>query len=162
MFSAAFGVEDSHVVVGDDVYGGTRRLFDQVRRQSAGIETIYAELTDVEALTAAIAPELGFRGRLNTVSILSCTPPPNTSTATPTWWVTSWSSVTIPSFATTWHSCKMLPAQFSGHSILFWRCAELKHSLCAWSSRRQLCKSRVLATSPQIRDSKRHTVTGCR
>jgi cystathionine beta-lyase/cystathionine gamma-synthase len=86
MFSAAFGVEDSHVVVGDDVYGGTRRLFDQVRRQSAGIETIYADLTDIEALTAAIAPELGFRGRLNTVSILSCTPPPNTSTATPTWW----------------------------------------------------------------------------
>ena len=28
--------KDSHVVVGDDVYGGTRRLFDQVRRRSAG------------------------------------------------------------------------------------------------------------------------------
>jgi cystathionine gamma-lyase len=31
--------KDSHVVVGDDVYGGTRRLFDRVRRHSAGIET---------------------------------------------------------------------------------------------------------------------------
>jgi len=48
--------KDSHVVIGDDVYGGTRRLFDQVRRQSAGIETTYVDLTDVEALTAAIGP----------------------------------------------------------------------------------------------------------
>jgi cystathionine gamma-lyase len=50
------GGEDSHAVVRDDVYGGTRRLFDQVRRQSESIETTYADLNDVEALTAAIAP----------------------------------------------------------------------------------------------------------
>ena len=31
----------SHVIVGDDVYGGTRRLFDQVRRRSAGIEATF-------------------------------------------------------------------------------------------------------------------------
>jgi cystathionine beta-lyase/cystathionine gamma-synthase len=48
--------KDSHIIVGDDVYGGTRRLFDKVRRQSAGIETTYVDLTDVEALTAAIGP----------------------------------------------------------------------------------------------------------
>lgn len=48
--------QNSHVVVGDDVYGGTRRLFDKVRRQSAGIETSYADLSDPEALTGAIRP----------------------------------------------------------------------------------------------------------
>jgi cystathionine beta-lyase/cystathionine gamma-synthase len=47
---------NSHVVVGDDVYGGTRRLFDQVRRQSAGIQTSYVDLSDAEALTLAIRP----------------------------------------------------------------------------------------------------------
>src|SRR6516165_4705766 len=48
--------ENSHVVVGDDVYGGTRRLFDLVRRQSAGIEATYVDLSDASALTAAIRP----------------------------------------------------------------------------------------------------------
>ncbi|HEY2528092.1 MAG TPA: PLP-dependent aspartate aminotransferase family protein [Xanthobacteraceae bacterium] len=45
-----------HVVVGADVYGGTRRLFDRVRRESAGIEASYIDLTDAEALSAAIRP----------------------------------------------------------------------------------------------------------
>ena len=48
--------KDSHVVVGDDVYGGTRRLLDLVRKQSAGIETTYVDLSDAEALVAAIRP----------------------------------------------------------------------------------------------------------
>jgi cystathionine gamma-lyase len=48
--------KDSHIVAGDDLYGGTRRLFDRVRRQSAGIETSYADLSDPEALIAAIRP----------------------------------------------------------------------------------------------------------
>ena len=48
--------KDSHLVVGDDVYGGTRRLFDRVRRRSAGIETTYADLSDAETLMAAIRP----------------------------------------------------------------------------------------------------------
>jgi cystathionine gamma-lyase len=48
--------KDSHVVVGDDVYGGTRRLFDRVRRQSAGIETSYVDLSDPEALISTIRP----------------------------------------------------------------------------------------------------------
>lgn len=48
---------NAHVVVGEDVYGGTRRLFDQVRRHSAGIEATYADLSDAEALAAAIRPD---------------------------------------------------------------------------------------------------------
>ena len=42
--------KNSHVVVGDDVYGGTRRLFNLVRRHSAGTETTYVDLSDAEAL----------------------------------------------------------------------------------------------------------------
>jgi cystathionine gamma-lyase len=49
--------KDSHIVVGDDVYGGTRRLFDVVRKQSAGIEATYADLSDAEALGTALRPE---------------------------------------------------------------------------------------------------------
>jgi cystathionine beta-lyase/cystathionine gamma-synthase len=48
--------KDSHIIVGDDVYGGTRRLFDRVRRQSAGVQATYVDLTDVAAFTAAIGP----------------------------------------------------------------------------------------------------------
>jgi cystathionine gamma-lyase len=48
--------QSSHVVVCDDVYGGTRRLFDRVRRRSAGIETTYVDLSDARALAAAIRP----------------------------------------------------------------------------------------------------------
>jgi cystathionine gamma-lyase len=46
----------AHVIIGDDVYGGTRRLFDRVRRQSAGVEASYVDLTDAEVLHAAIRP----------------------------------------------------------------------------------------------------------
>ncbi len=45
---------NAHVVVGDDVYGGTRRLFDRVRKQSAGMDATYVDLSDAEALNAAI------------------------------------------------------------------------------------------------------------
>lgn len=47
---------DSHIVAGDDLYSGTRRLFDRVRRQSAGIAASYADLSNPEALIAAIRP----------------------------------------------------------------------------------------------------------
>jgi len=49
--------QGSHVVIGDDVYGGTRRLFDRVRNQSAGLQRSYVDLTDADALRAAIRPE---------------------------------------------------------------------------------------------------------
>ncbi len=48
--------KDSHVVVGDDVYGGTRRLFDRVRRRAAGLQASYVDLSDAAALEAAIRP----------------------------------------------------------------------------------------------------------
>jgi cystathionine gamma-lyase len=47
----------SHVVSGDDVYGGTFRLFDKVRRHSAGLSFSYADLTQPENLLAAITPQ---------------------------------------------------------------------------------------------------------
>ncbi len=47
----------SHVVCGDDVYGGTFRLFERVRRDSAGLATTYVDLTDAARLVAAIRPE---------------------------------------------------------------------------------------------------------
>jgi cystathionine gamma-lyase len=49
--------QGSHVVVGEDVYGGTRRLFDRVRSQSAGIRASYVDLSDAEALAGAIRPD---------------------------------------------------------------------------------------------------------
>lgn len=47
----------SHIVAGDDMYGGTYRLFERVRRRSAGHEFTYADLTSTEALLAAIRPQ---------------------------------------------------------------------------------------------------------
>src|SRR5437016_7073126 len=36
----------SHIVVSDDLYGGTFRLFDKVRRRSANLDFSYVDLTD--------------------------------------------------------------------------------------------------------------------
>ena len=47
----------SHVVSGDDVYGGTFRLFDKVRRESAALSVSYVDLTRPENLTAALTPQ---------------------------------------------------------------------------------------------------------
>ncbi len=44
-----------HVVVGDDVYGGTFRLFDKVWKRS-GLSFSFVDLTSVEAFEAAIRP----------------------------------------------------------------------------------------------------------
>ena len=46
----------SHVVVMDDVYGGTYRLFERVRRRSAGLDFTFVDLNDQAALAAAIKP----------------------------------------------------------------------------------------------------------
>lgn len=48
--------QGAHVVATDDIYGGTRRLFERVRKQSAGIEATYVDLTDPKALESAIRP----------------------------------------------------------------------------------------------------------
>lgn len=47
----------SHIVAGDDMYGGTFRLFERVRRKSAGHEFSYVDLSDPDALAAALRPE---------------------------------------------------------------------------------------------------------
>ena len=39
-----------HVVAGDDLYGGTYRLFDKVLARSGGLEFTYADTTDPEAV----------------------------------------------------------------------------------------------------------------
>jgi cystathionine gamma-lyase len=48
---------NSHIVAGDDMYGGSFRLFERVRRRSAGHDFTYADLTDPENLLAALRPE---------------------------------------------------------------------------------------------------------
>jgi len=46
----------SHVVVSDDLYGGTFRLFDRVRRRSANLDFTYVDLTDATRFESAIKP----------------------------------------------------------------------------------------------------------
>ena len=46
----------SHVVCMDDVYGGTYRLFERVRRRSAGLDFSFVDLNDMAALEAAVKP----------------------------------------------------------------------------------------------------------
>ena len=47
----------SHVIAMDDLYGGTYRLFERVRRRSAGLDFSFVDLTDASAFEAAIRPE---------------------------------------------------------------------------------------------------------
>ncbi|TFG85599.1 MAG: PLP-dependent transferase [Chromatiales bacterium] len=46
----------SHVIAPLDFYGGTRRLFDQVRRRVSGLELTYVDMTDASAVAAAVRP----------------------------------------------------------------------------------------------------------
>src|SRR5688572_12403663 len=46
----------SHVIAMDDVYGGTYRLFERVRRRSAGLDFSWVDLSDPAAFEAAIRP----------------------------------------------------------------------------------------------------------
>ena len=45
-----------HVVVSDDVYGGSFRLFERVRRRSAGLDFSLVDMSDVGAIERAILP----------------------------------------------------------------------------------------------------------
>lgn len=47
----------AHVIAGDDLYGGTFRLLEGVRRRSAGLDISFVDLADLAALQAAIRPE---------------------------------------------------------------------------------------------------------
>ncbi|HET7931889.1 MAG TPA: PLP-dependent aspartate aminotransferase family protein [Rhodanobacteraceae bacterium] len=46
----------SHVIAMDDLYGGSYRLFEKVRRRSAGIDFSFVDLNDSDALKAALKP----------------------------------------------------------------------------------------------------------
>jgi cystathionine gamma-lyase len=46
----------SHIIAVDDLYGGSRRLFERVRRRSAGLEVSYLDLTDPAVVEPAIRP----------------------------------------------------------------------------------------------------------
>lgn len=48
--------QGDHVVAMDDLYGGTFRLFDKVRKRSAGVEFDFVDMTDIDKLKAAIKP----------------------------------------------------------------------------------------------------------
>ncbi|RDJ00443.1 cystathionine gamma-synthase [Dyella solisilvae] len=45
-----------HVIAMDDLYGGTYRLFERVRRRSAGLDFSFVDLNDFKALSAALKP----------------------------------------------------------------------------------------------------------
>lgn len=46
-----------HVVACDDLYGGTYRLFQNVRTRSAGVDFSFVDFTDMESVKQAIKPE---------------------------------------------------------------------------------------------------------
>ena len=46
----------SHVITMDDLYGGSFRLFERVRRRSAGLDFTFIDLNDMAALRAALKP----------------------------------------------------------------------------------------------------------
>lgn len=46
----------SHVVAMDDLYGGSYRLFENVRRRSAGLEFSFVDLTDLDHLASELKP----------------------------------------------------------------------------------------------------------
>ncbi len=58
--------KDSHIIASDDLYGGTYRLFERVKKQSSGLEVTYVDLSRPESIHAAV--------RLNTRLIWIETP----------------------------------------------------------------------------------------
>src|SRR2546430_153641 len=56
--STALELLDSgaHVVASDDLYGGTFRLFEKVRRRSAGLDFTFVDLTESKRLEDASKP----------------------------------------------------------------------------------------------------------
>lgn len=46
----------SHIVASDDLYGGTFRLFERVRKRSAGLESTFVDMSQPGAIEAAIRP----------------------------------------------------------------------------------------------------------
>jgi cystathionine gamma-lyase len=47
----------SHIIASDDLYGGTYRLFENVRKRSANLSTSFVDMSDPARLVAEIKPE---------------------------------------------------------------------------------------------------------
>ena len=47
---------NSHIVASHDLYGGSYRLFEKIRKRSAGLEVSFVDLADPQALVAAVRP----------------------------------------------------------------------------------------------------------
>lgn len=47
----------SHIVAGDDLYGGSYRLFERVRKKSANLSVTYVDSSDAENVRAALRPD---------------------------------------------------------------------------------------------------------
>jgi cystathionine gamma-lyase len=47
----------AHIIASDDLYGGTYRLFENVRKRSANLSTSFIDMSDPARLRAAIRPE---------------------------------------------------------------------------------------------------------
>lgn len=45
-----------HVIASDDLYGGTYRLFERVRKRSAGLRFSFVDMSDPAAVSAAVQP----------------------------------------------------------------------------------------------------------
>jgi cystathionine gamma-lyase len=46
----------SHIIASHDLYGGSYRLFEKIRKRSAGLEVSFVDLTDPQAFCAAVRP----------------------------------------------------------------------------------------------------------
>jgi cystathionine gamma-lyase len=47
----------AHLIASDDLYGGSFRLFDKVRKRTAGLQMTLVDMSDVAAVEAAIRPD---------------------------------------------------------------------------------------------------------
>ena len=47
----------AHIVAGDDLYGGTFRLFERVRKRSAGLAFTFVDMSDPDRVARALRPE---------------------------------------------------------------------------------------------------------
>lgn len=47
----------AHIIAMDDLYGGTYRLFERVRKRSAGLQFTFVDLHDLKKVQAAMRPE---------------------------------------------------------------------------------------------------------
>ena len=47
----------AHIIASDDLYGGSFRLFERVRKRSMGLQISFIDMTDPQAVRAAIRPD---------------------------------------------------------------------------------------------------------